>query len=361
MNFDFSEEQKALRDHVRRFLSDESGSDAIRAVYRGEQGYDPALWAKMGEMGLNGAAFPESHGGSGAGYLELCVVAEELGRALAPVPFLSSIGLAAELLIRAGSEDQKQRYLPAMAQGRSVGTVALDVPQGALHLTGGALDGVAPIVADAGIADFAIIACGEGEALSLGIVDLTSPSITIRDRPSLDPCHRFGDMSFAGAPFERLETNSAVAAVAAARDCAAVLAAFEQLGGADRALEMARDYALARRAFGRQIGSFQAIKHMLADMFVATELARSNAYYAAWALASGADQLPLAAATARVSATRAYELCAGNNIQVHGGIGFTAELDCHLYYRRSSGLAHMLGSVAYWEDRLINELDRQRG
>ena len=204
MNFDFSEEQKALRDSLRRFLSDESGSDAVRAVYRGELGYDPALWAQMGEMGLNGAAFAESHGGSGAGYLELCVVAEELGRALAPVPFLSSIGLAAELLIRAGSEDQKRHHLPGIAEGRSVGTVVLDLPRGALRLAGAVLDGVAPIVADAGIANFAIVACGEGEALSLGIVDLASPTITIRDRPSLDPCHRFGDISFSGTPFERL-------------------------------------------------------------------------------------------------------------------------------------------------------------
>jgi alkylation response protein AidB-like acyl-CoA dehydrogenase len=223
------------------------------------------------------------------------------------------------------------------------------------------LDGVAPIVPDARIADFAIVACGEGSALQLGIVDLAFPQVTIADRPSLDPCHRFGDIAFSGARFERLGELPPAPALEAARDSAAVLAAFEQVGGADRAIEMARNYALERRAFGRPIGSFQAIKHMLADMFVATELARSNAYYAAWALASGSDQLPLAAATARVSATRAYELCAANAIQVHGGIGFTAEMDCHLHYRRSSGLAHALGSVAFWEDRLVRELDRQAG
>jgi len=359
MNFDFSDEQNDIRATARRLLSDESSPERIRAVYRGDAGYDPQLWATLGEMGFLGAALPAAYGGSGAGYLELCVVAEELGRALAPVPFLSAVGQAAELLLRAGSEDQKSRYLPGIAAGRSVGTVALDRPAG-LHLTKGLLDGLAPVVADAGIADFAIVACGTGEARQLGIVDLTAAAVSIADRPSLDPCHRFGDIVFSGAAFEPLGNGPLTDLVDTVRDGAAVLAAFEQVGGAGRALEMARDYALERKAFGRQIGSFQAIKHMLADMFVATELARSNAYYAAWALASGSDQLPLAAATARVSATRAYELCAANNIQTHGGIGFTAELDCHLYYRRSSGLAHALGSVAFWEDRLVRELDRQR-
>ena len=361
MNFDFSEEQKELRAIARRLLSDESSPERVRAAYRGDSGYDPRLWARLGEMGFIGAAFPERHGGSGAGYLEACVIAEELGRALAPVPFLTSAGQAAELLIRAGSEDQQRRYLPGIAAGQTVGTVAVDRPAGTLRLTGEVLDGVVPIVPDAGIADFAIVACGEGSALQLGIVDLAFPSVTIIDRPSLDPCHRFADIAFSGARFERLGDGPHAPVLEAARDGAAVLAAFEQVGGADRALEMARDYALERRAFGRPIGSFQAIKHMLADMFVATELARSNAYYAAWALASGSDQLPLAAATARVSATRAYELCAANAIQVHGGIGFTAEMDCHLHYRRSSGLAHALGSVAFWEDRLVRELDRQAG
>ena len=359
MNFDFSDEQKDIRASVRRLLADESSPERIRAVYRGETGYDSGLWATLGGMGFLGAAFPEAYGGSGAGHLELCVIAEELGRALAPVPFLSSVGQAAELLMRAGSEEQKSRYLSGIAAGRSVGAVALDPPLG-LQLADGKLDGVATVVADAGIADFVIIACGDGEARRLGIVDLRGAGATVADRPSLDPCHRFGDIAFAGAVFEPLGNGPLGDVLAAVRDGAAVLAAFEQVGGASRALEMARDYALERKAFGRQIGSFQAIKHMLADMFVATELARSNAYYAAWALASGSDRLPLAAATARVSATRAYELCAANNIQTHGGIGFTAELDCHLYYRRSSGLAHVLGSVAHWEDRLVRELDRQR-
>nr|WP_276608528.1 acyl-CoA dehydrogenase family protein [Caulobacter sp. SLTY] len=139
-------------------------------------------------------------------------------------------------------------------------------------------------------------------------------------------------------------------------DRAAVLVAFEQVGGADRALEMGRDYALDRMAFGRQIGSFQAVKHMLADMYVAATLARSNAYYGAWALSTGSPELPVAAATARVSATDAFQHCAKNNIQVHGGMGFTWAFDCHLYYRRSNALALSLGSKSTWEDLLIDRL-----
>ena len=135
-----------------------------------------------------------------------------------------------------------------------------------------------------------------------------------------------------------------------------MLIAFEQLGGADRALEMARDYALERFAFGRPIGSLQAIKHMLADMYVSATLARSNCYYSAWALATGSAELPVAAATARVSATQAYQHCSRNNIQVHGGMGFTWEFDCHLYYRRSNLLAAALGAPSIWEDRLIQRL-----
>ncbi|MEI9987895.1 MAG: acyl-CoA dehydrogenase family protein [Aliidongia sp.] len=133
--------------------------------------------------------------------------------------------------------------------------------------------------------------------------------------------------------------------------------AFEQIGGAQACLDMARDYALERYAFGRPIGSFQAIKHKLADVYIATELARSNAYYGAWALATEAAELPLAAAAARVAATEAFHLASKENIQTHGGMGFTWETDCHLYYRRSKHLALTLGSAPWWQDRVIAELE----
>ena len=142
-------------------------------------------------------------------------------------------------------------------------------------------------------------------------------------------------------------------------DKAAVLTAFEQIGGADRALEMARDYALERMAFGRPIGSFQAIKHMLADMYVSATLARSNCYYGAWALSTNAGELPEAAAASRISATQAFQHCSKNNIQVHGGMGFTWEFDCHMYYRRANATALTLGSLSYWEDALIDRMRKK--
>jgi alkylation response protein AidB-like acyl-CoA dehydrogenase len=162
-----------------------------------------------------------------------------------------------------------------------------------------------------------------------------------------------------GAPAEILgEPGSGSAIIEGVFDTAAVLTAFEQTGGAERALEMARDYALERIAFGRPVGSFQAIKHMLTDMYIAATLAKSNAYYAAWALSTGAEELPAAAATARVSATRAYQHCARDNIQVHGGIGFTWAADCHLHFRRANLLALSLGALSWWEDSLIDRLQR---
>ncbi len=177
---------------------------------------------------------------------------------------------------------------------------------------------------------------------------------------TLDPTRDHARLRFDGAPAEPLGVaGEGWRTIEAVQDRAAVLTAFEQVGGADRALEMARDYALERFAFGRQIGSFQAIKHMLADMYVSATLARSNAYWAAWALSTDAGELPEAAATARVSATQAFQHCAKNNIQVHGGMGFTWQFDCHLYYRRSNLLALSLGSLSTWEDKLVDRLRKK--
>jgi alkylation response protein AidB-like acyl-CoA dehydrogenase len=226
----------------------------------------------------------------------------------------------------------------------------------------GRLTGAKSPVADGDIADLAIVAArsgaGRGEqAVSLFVVDLNGPGVTRETLASIDPTRSQARLAFDGAPAERLGGEGEGWAIASqVMDRAAILMAFEQVGGADRALEMARDYALDRMAFGRQIGSFQAIKHMLADMYVSATLARSNCYYGAWALASGSSELPVAAATARVSATQAFQHCAKNNIQVHGGMGFTWAFDCHLFYRRSNALALALGSLSTWEDMLITRL-----
>jgi alkylation response protein AidB-like acyl-CoA dehydrogenase len=367
MNFDFSLEQKQLRDQARRFLADKCPPTAVRAVLEGDQSYDKALWLGLGEMGFLGAAIPEEYGGVGLGHLELCVIAEELGRVLAPVPVMSSIYLTAELLMLAGTEAQKQAWLPKLASGEAIGAFALGegigrVTEKSIKATvaNGKLSGVKTPVADGDIANLAVVAAREAGAVSLFLVDLDGAGVKRELVDSIDPTRSQANITFTDAPAERIgAAGDGWRLAAEVMDRAAILIAFEQVGGADRALEMGRDYALERMAFGRQIGSFQAVKHMLADMYVAATLARSNAYYGAWALSTNAAELPVAAATARVSSTEAFQLCAKNNIQVHGGMGFTWAFDCHLFYRRSNALALALGSQSTWEDLLIERL-RQR-
>jgi acyl-CoA dehydrogenase len=372
MNLDFSDDQKLLRDQLRRFLADRCPPAAVRAILEGPEPFDRGLYKGLAELGVLGAAIPEAYGGVGLGRLELCVLAEELGRVVAPVPVSSSIYLAAEFLLAAGSEAQKTAWLPKLATAEAVGTFAFAERPGRVTPAavqargeGGRLTGVKVPVPDGDTADFAVVAAragsGDGEqAIGLFLVELNGPGVRRETLESIDPTRSQARLTFEAAPAEPLGApGQGWSILERVMDRAAVLMAFEQVGGADRALEMARDYALDRIAFGRQIGSFQAIKHMLADMYVAATLARSNAYYGAWALSTDAAELPVAAATARVSATQAFQLCAKNNIQTHGGMGFTWAFDCHLYYRRSNALALALGSLSAWQDLLIERMRRQ--
>jgi alkylation response protein AidB-like acyl-CoA dehydrogenase len=372
MNFDFSDEQKQLRDEARKFLAEKCPPKAVRAVLDGKATYDRDLWKGLAEMGFLGVAIPEAYGGAGAGHLELCVIAEEMGRALAPVPFSSTVYLAAEATLLAGSEAQKQKWLPKIASGEAIGTLALFEGKGSpspqaikLSASGGSLNGIKKPVPDGAIADFAIVAArtaasGRDTDISLFLVDLKAEGVDVKALSNVDPTRGQAEITFKNCKAEPLgAAGEGFSVVSQVLDRAAVLLSFEQVGGADRALEMGRDYALDRIAFGRPIGSFQAIKHMLADMYVSATLARSNCYYGAWALSTNASELPEAAAAARISATQAFQHCAKNNIQVHGGMGFTWEFDCHLYYRRANATALSLGSMSYWEDVLIDRMRKR--
>ena len=372
MNFDFSDEQKQLRDEARKFLAEKCPPKTVRTVLEGKQPYDRELWKGLADMGFLGVAIPEAYGGAGAGHLELCVIAEEMGRALAPVPFSSTVYLAAEALLLAGSDAQRQKWLPLVASGEAIGTLALfegkgnPSPEGIkLSAAGGGLNGVKKPVPDGAIADFAIVAARTGSSgretdISLFLVDMKAEGVEAKSLINVDPSRGQAELTFRNCKAEPLgRANEGWSIVSQLLDRAAVLMAFEQVGGADRALEMGRDYALDRIAFGRPIGSFQAVKHMLADMYVSATLARSNCYYGAWALSTNASELPEAAAAARISATQAFQHCAKNNIQVHGGMGFTWEFDCHLYYRRSNATALALGSQSYWEDALIDRMRKR--
>jgi len=364
MNLDFSDDQKALQAQVRRFLEEKCPTTAVRAILEGREPYDRALYKGLAELGVLGVAIPEAYGGMDLGHLELCLIAEELGRAIAPVPVSSSIYLAAEFLLLAGSEAQKQAWLPKLASGEAVGTFALAEGAGRVRAEGikasfkdGKLSGVKVAVPDGEAADLAVVLARASSGLQLCLVDLAGAGVTREAQETIDPSRSYARITFDGAAAEPLgAAGDGWGLTERVLDRAAILMAYEQVGGADRALEMARDYALDRMAFGRPIGSFQGIKHMLADMYVSATLARSNCYYAAWALSTEAAELPVAAATARVSATTAFQHCAKNNIQVHGGMGFTWAFDCHLYYRRSNALALALGSLSTWESLLIERM-----
>ena len=364
MNFDFSDDEKMVRDEAARYLRDNCDRASLRSVLEGEAPYAKSVWKGLCDMGLPGTAIPETYGGAGAGYLTLCLVAEQVGKHLAAVPFSSSIYLGAEALLAYGTEDQKQEWLPKLASGESIATFAdvetaqvLTPESISVSVQSGKLSGKKLIVPDGAIADVAIVLARSGpESLGLYLVNLKDDSVAISNVASVDPTRNTATVVFDQTPVVALSAGDGWQQVQNIYNRAAVMMAFEQLGGATAALDMAVAYAKERFAFGRPIGSFQALKHMMADMYVALKLAESNCYYAAWALSTDSDDLPLAAATARVSATQAFQLCSRDNIQVHGGMGFTWEFDCHLYYRRSNYLTLALGGLSVWEDKLVSSL-----
>ncbi len=368
MNFDFSDDQKSLKDQARRFLADKAGAKVTRRVLDDAGvSYDQGLWRAVAEMGWMGAAIPEQYGGLGLGRLELCVLAEELGRALAPIPFSSNVYFFAEALMLAGSEAQKAALLPKVAAGEIIGCFASSEGPGApsasniqAKFDGAALNGVKIPVTDGDCASHAVVVAKEGAGLSLLLVELNQPGVTRTTLKTLDPTRGHAKLEFKNAKAERIGAAGQGWELAeAVLDRAAVLLAFEQVGGSQACLEMATEYAKSRYAFSRPIGSFQAIKHKLADMYVAIEVARSNAYYGAWALSTEAGELPFAAAAARAAASDAYYMCAKENIQTHGGMGFTWEVDCHLFYRRAKLLAVQAGSPAVWKEKLVKRLEQR--
>jgi alkylation response protein AidB-like acyl-CoA dehydrogenase len=368
MNFDFSDDQKFLKSEVRKFLEAQCPTSRVRKVLDDDAtAYDKALWKAVAAQGWPGAAIPEDFGGLGLGHLELCVIAEELGRAVAPIPFASTVYFLAEAVMLAGSDQQKAEILPKIAAGELIGAIATSEGPGALtpaalqaSVSGGKLTGVKLPVTDGDIADLCLVLAKEGGKAGLFLVDLTGPGVTREPLKTLDPTRDAAKLTFKDAPAQRLGgAGEGFALVEQFFDRAAVLIAFEQCGGADRCLEMAKAYALERYAFGRQIASYQAIKHKLADIYVKNELARSNSYYGAWALNAGAPELPVAASAARIAASEAFWFGAKENIQTHGGIGFTWEMDCHLYYKRSRQLSLVAGAPRVWKERLVSHLERR--
>lgn len=374
MNFDFSDDQKLLKEQVRKFLGDKCPYAVPRRILDGDEPYAKEVWKGLVEMGLTGTAIPEAYGGLGLGALELCVIAEELGRAAAPVPFSSSVYLASEAIKLFGTEAQKQAWLPKLASGDIVGTLAVSEgthaasPRNiATAFSAGKLSGEKLPVADGDIADVAVVVVNSGgpnaskggeQAISLAIVDLRGAGVAREVLRTLDPTRSHARLTFSNAAAELMgPAGRGWAQLSRLLDGAAVLFAFEQVGGAEAALEMARDYSLERYAFGRQIGSYQAIKHKLADIYVKKEIAKSNAYFGAMMLNDEGAELPEAAAASRIAGNDAYVFAAQESLQTHGGIGFTWEANTQFHYRRAKLLALAVGSSAQWKEKLVARLE----
>ena len=373
MNFDFSDDQKLLRDQARKFLTDKCDRSTVRTVLEDNSNYySNDLWNSISEMGWTGTAIPEEYGGLGLGMLELCIIAEELGRSLAPTPFSSSIYLFAEFIKLYGNEEQKTKILPLIASGEKIGTFALSETNGTPKPTnisteenGLKLTGTKSPVSDGQSADYIIVAANsdsnkDANSLSLYIIDKSQEGVELSELETIDPTRPACTVNLKDANCEMLgEKGNGWNMIENIFNRAAVLFSFEQVGGAQVSLDEAKKYSLERFAFGRPIGSFQSLKHRMADMYVKIELARSNAYYGAWALSTDSAELPVAAAGARVSASDAFNYSSQENIQIHGGVGFTWEYDCHLFYRRSKLLSLNIGSQRQWKENLISNLEKR--
>lgn len=365
MNLEFSEDQKFVQHTAREYLQAHSGLDVCRAVLESDLPYDDGLWKGVAEMGWLGAAVPESYGGSGLGHLELVLIAQEIGRALAPIPFASSVYLATEALLHFGSEEQKRAHLPGLCAGERIGTFALheggpgdtEPADTAVELSGGRLRGEKMPVLDGDVAGLGVVLAKDGTGHSLALVDLEGEGVTRKPLRSFDPSRSQAQIVFDGAPAEVLgEPGDGLAQASRLLDGAAVMMGFEQVGGAERALELTREFTLGRYAFGRPVASFQVLKHRMADIYARNQIAMSHGYYAAWALSNDNDELPVAACGLRVAASEAFVKAGEEMIQMYGGVGFTWEYDCHLFYRRARLLSLALGSPSAWREKLIQRL-----
>ena len=366
MNFDFSEDQKFVQKSARDYLDERSGLDVCRAVLESGKPYDADLWKGIAEMGWLGAAVAEEHGGAGMGYLELVLIAQEIGRALAPVPFSSSVYLCTEAVQRFGTPEQQKKYLPRLVAGELIGTGAFFEGPGDLDASGievklhaGKLEGEKWPVPDGEVAGLAVVLAQDGHGrLDMVLVDLDGDGVARAPLSSIDPSRGQAKLRFDGAPAELLgEAGRGWEQTEALLDRAALLLAFEQVGGAERAMEITKDAMMERYAFGRPVASFQALKHRMADLYCAIELARSNAYYGAYAISNDLpEELAVAAPSARAAASEAFDLAGQEMIQFHGGVGFTWEYDPHLYFKRAQGQEMLLGDPSWHRERIARQL-----
>jgi alkylation response protein AidB-like acyl-CoA dehydrogenase len=374
VNLAFSDEQEELRRSVRRFLGDKSPESEVRRLMETEAGYDPDVWAQMSDqLGLPGLAVPEEYGGSGFSFVELVVVMEEMGRALLCAPFFSSAVLAASTLLATDDSAAKTDLLPGIASGSVLATLALTEDSGRWDEAavtavarpavpgeaegGWVIDGHKTFVLDGHVASLILVVARTETGVSLFAVDGSASGLTRVAMPTMDQTRKQARVSMESVPARLIGAEgTAWPVVSRALDRAAIALAAEQVGGAQRVLEMSVDYAKVRVQFGRPIGSFQAIKHKCADMLLAVESAKSAAYYAAWAAAEDNEEVPVMASLAKAYCSEAYFGAASDNIQIHGGIGFTWDHPAHLYFKRAKSSELILGDPAYHRELLAQRI-----
>ena len=365
-----SEEHTELRATLRRFFETRSPEAAVRNAVDNEPGYDVELWRPMADqLGLPGLGLPEIYGGSGFGELETTIVFEELGRALVPSPFFPTIALAAELLMALGDEDANARYLPQIARGELVATVAIAEPDGSWHCPDSSdvvaterdgrwrLSGEKTVVLSADSAGLMLVTVVANGATSVYAVDPVTAGVSIVPLTALDLTRRQSKVRFEDAPAALIgHHGDAAGPLASTLDHAALALAAEQTGAAGHLMQLCVDYAKMRNQFGSPIGAFQAIKHKLADMAFDVERMDSIVRHAATAAACGAQDFPVVAAAAKVFCSEAFFRVAAEAIQVHGGIGFTWEHQAHLYFRRAKSSEYLLGSPLKHRELLLAKL-----
>ena len=371
MRFSFSQEQLEFRSVVRRFLEDRSPTTEVRRLMVTREGCDSQVWRQMSqELGLTAIHIPEIYGGQGFGVSELAIAVEEMGRALLCAPYFASTVLAATAILKAGTEEQKRALLPDIASGKTIATLAFTEANGRWDAGGVAttatpaggkykLDGVKSFVLDGHTADLVVVLArrpgSEGaNGLSLFTLHGNPAGLQPEQLEAMDQTRKLARLTLSGVEAELLgEEGKAGGPLQATLDIAVICLANEMVGGAERLRESAVEFANMRYQFGRDIASFQSLKHKAADMLLDVELAKSAAYYAAAAADEGDEELPALASLAKAAASDAYMQTAIHTVQIHGGIGFTWDNDTHLWFKRAKSSEVLLGGAAYHRERLM--------
>ncbi|MGV0714734.1 acyl-CoA dehydrogenase family protein [Mycolicibacterium sp. XJ662] len=359
--FRFTDEQNQLRDAVRKFSAEHFSEEKVRELMEADPPFDPKVWARLGgELGVLGLSVPEADGGVGGTLVDQAVAIEELGARLACGPLFGTVYLAIPALVAAGSGDVRDGLLGDLMEGNRTAAVAVtdragvfDADAVTVTASGDTLSGTVSQVVDAGIADVLLVAAQGSDGVALYAVDTSATGVQRTPLNTLDLTRSAANVTLTDAPARLVAgADEAARVLDHALQVGAALLAVEQVGAAQHLLDLSVEYAKARLQFGRPIGSFQAVKHRLANLLVDVEHARSTAYHAIWALTDGSDDPALATSIAQAVCSSSLTHVATDTIQVHGGIGFTWEHQAHLYYKRATTDAVLLGSAEQHRDRI---------